>query len=197
MITEQERRRRRLTYRFVQLGLIMLSVGIVVAFFSAKRSSPRERGPDVSITRIEPAQTQTLLGPGDAQLFNVDTTVELLLRGDKMLAGLSPKMVERIRSEIQDAGPRDKDGIGAAIATAVKEQVASAIAYHAEYNVRDIDDIRYEGEQIVVQWKTGKEQELFGSIKKDGRRGEANQFRRDEALRFIELVKARQGQLNR
>jgi hypothetical protein len=195
MITDQERRRRRLTYRFVQLGLIMLSVGIVVAFVAERRAEPKRRDPDVNITTDIP--TVATLGAGDALIFNVDTTVELILRGDKMLAGLSPKMVDRIRSEIRSAGPRDKDGIGAAIATAVKDQVADKIAVHVEYPVRDIDDIVYQDNQIVVHWKTGKEQELFESFKKDGRRAEVNHFRREEALRFIELVKARQGQINR
>lgn len=193
MITEQERRRRRITYRFVQLGLITLTLGIVVAFAVDRRAE--SRSPDVGITTDVPAVTE--LGPGDARLFNVDTTVELILRGHQMLAGLAPKMVERIRSEIKSSGPKQDEGIGGAIAAAVKEQVADKIAIHVEYDIRDIEDIRYEDNRIVVQWKTGKEQELFGSVQRDGRRGDANNFRRDEALRFIELVKARQRQLTR
>ena len=91
MINEQERRRRRLTYRLVQLVLVMASVGIVVAFVASKRSERTDRGPDVRIRTDAPVVA--LLAAGDAQLFNVDTTVELVLRGDKMLAGLSPKVV--------------------------------------------------------------------------------------------------------
>jgi len=196
MINEQERRRRRLTYRLVQLVLVMASVGIVVAFVASKRSERTDRGPDVRIRTDAPVVA--LLAAGDAQLFNVDTTVELVLRGDKMLAGLSPKVVEKVRSEIRNAGPKDQSGIGAAIANAVKDQVADKIDIHVEYDIRDIEDMRYEDGQIVVEWKSGKEQELFGSVQRNssGRRGDANKFHRDEAERFIELVKARQKQIS-
>lgn len=195
MITEQERRRRRFTLRFVQLGLIALSLGIILAFVAAKRSE--SRGPDVTLQTDGPSVA--LLGPGDARLFNVDTTVELVLRGDKLLAGLSPKVVERVRAEIRDAGPSDPSGIGGAIAKAVKEQVADKIDMHVAYDVRDVQDMRFEDGRVIIEWMSGKNQELFGSIQRsrDGRREDANRFHREEALRFIELVKARQRQLNR
>ena len=190
MITEQERRRRRVTYRFVQLALVVVSLGIVVAFFSSRRSE--RRAPETRLTSDVP--TVTDLGAGDARLFNVDTTVELILRGDKILAGLSPRMVEQIRAKIQTSGKNTKSGsIGDLIATTVKEQVADKIAIHAEYDVREIESIYIENHQIVIQWKGGKEQPLFGSIKTDG--DKANRFDVAEAERFIELVRERQKQL--
>jgi hypothetical protein len=194
MITAQEKRRRRLTYRLVQLVLVFLSVGIVVAFFSSKRSE-RPRGPDVSVTTDVPTVTQ--LSAGDAQLFNVDSTVDLILQGDKLLAGLSPKTVAKIRSEIDKAGSGDASGLGAQIAAAVKEQVADKIGMHVAYDIHDIEDIRYEDERIVIDWRSGKQQRLFESVKVDGNRGDANRFHEAEARRFIELVKARKDQITR
>lgn len=197
MITEQERKRRRLTYRLVQLVLVALTVGIGVAFFAERRGGDvdagRVRARDVSFSTDVPIATE--LGPGDMQLFNEDSTVDLILQGSHILAGLSPKTVERVRTEIRRAGPDDSSGIAGFIASTVKEQVADKIGTHVRYDVADIEEIRLDGDRLVIQWKSGKQQELFESVKIDGQRGAANRFHPEEALRFIELVKARQRQL--
>lgn len=191
MVTEQVKRSRRLKYRAVQLVLIALSLGIVVAFVADKRA--RRSGPDKTLTTDVPTASE--LGPGDARLFNVDTTVELVLRADRMLVGLSSKKVEEIRAEINKVDAKgDASGLGAAIAATVKEQVADKIGIHAEYDVRDIDQIWIENHQIVIQWKSGKKETMFGSVKVDKNRAT---FHIEEAQRFIELVKARQKQVSR
>lgn len=198
MITEQERRRRRLKYRLVQLVLVMLTIGIGLAFVMNRRNVDVDADVhvgrrDVTLSTDVPAASQ--LAPGDMQLFNEDSTVDLILQGRYILAGLSPKTVERVRSEIRNAGPDDSSGIAGFIASTVKEQVADKIGTHVRYDVTDIDDIRLEGDRLVIDWKSGKQQELFESVKIDRERGRANRFRRDEALWFIELVKARQRQI--
>jgi hypothetical protein len=194
MITEQERKRRRLTYRLVQVVLVVLSVGIVMAFLVNKRGGVEQRAdPEMRITANPPGVTSPQgLGPGDAQIFNVDSTVDLILSGDRIYAGLSPKSVEKIRAEIHKAGPDDSNTIGGMIAKTVKDQVADKIDIHVSYDIRDIEDIRYEDGRIVIDWRQGGDRELFSQIKRDGRRGDANDFRREDALRFIELLKARQ-----
>jgi hypothetical protein len=195
MINEQERKRRRLTYRLVQVVLVMLSLGIVMAFFIGKRSMPNDRrsDPEMRITSNPPGVTSVQgLAPGDAQIFNVDSTVDLILAGDRIYAGLSPKSVEKIRAEIRKSGPDDSNTIGGMIAKTVKDQVADKIDIHVSYDIRDIEDIRYEDGRIVIDWRQGGDRELFSQIKRDGRRGDANDFRREDALRFIELLKARQ-----
>lgn len=197
MITEQERKRRRLTYRLVQLVLVVLTVGIGVAFWTDRRADPGDRavrGREVSFSSDVPAASE--LAPGDMQLFNEDSTVDLILQGPHILAGLSPKTVERVRTEIRRAGPDDSSGIAGFIASTVKEQVADKIGTHVRYDVADIDEIRLDGDRLVIQWKSGKQQELFESVKIERQRGSANRFHPEEALRFIELVKARQHQLD-
>ena len=191
MITEQVKRSRRGKYRLVQLLLIAVSLGIVVAFFADRRDQRSDR--DMSLTTDVPAMSD--LGPGDARLFNVDTAVELILRRDKLLVGLSPKKVEEIRAQINKPGSgSDASGLGAAIAATVKEQVADKIGIHAEYNVLDIDQMWIENHQIVIKWKNGKQETLFGSVKVDKDRAT---FDIAEAQRFIELVNARKEQLSR
>jgi hypothetical protein len=190
MITEQERKRRRMKYRLVQLALVMLSVGIVMAFWGAKRETRRD--PDLKISVEAPAASD--LAPGDIQIFNVDSTVDLVLRGPSIYAGLSPQTVEKIRARLREPSAGDPEGLGSIIATAVKEQVADKIEAHVRYDVRDIEDIRYDNERLVIESKSGKQQRLFETIKSDGK-GDANRFRPEDAHRFIELVKARQEQL--
>lgn len=192
MITEQERKRRRLMARVVQFALVMLAVGLAVAFVTNRRGD----GPDIRVERGNmtfstdvPAATD--LAPGDLQIFNVDSTVDLILRGNRIYAGLSPQTVAKVRAKLAESATGETTGIGGLIASAVKEQVADKIDTHARYDVRDIRDIRFENERIVIQWKSGKEQRLFETIKSDGS-GDANRFRREDAMRFIELVKARQ-----
>lgn len=202
MITEQERKRRRLTFRMVQLVLVVVTIGLAVAFVNNRRS-----GDDINInfgdrrstragsgsgTFSTTVPTATQLGAGDMQLFNVDSAVDLILQGRHIYAGLSPKTVERVRSEINKAGPGDSSGIAGFIASTVKEQVADKIGTHVRYDVDDIQDIRLEGDRLVIEWRSGKEQSLFDQVKIDRGRGDANRFRPDEAQRFIELVKARQ-----
>ena len=202
MITEQERKRRRLTFRLVQLALVVVTLGIAAAFWSNRRGDRFDpdvnvhvgRGRDISLSTDVPSASQ--LAPGDMQLFNEDSTVDLILQGPHILAGLSPKTVERVRSEIRNAGPDDSSGIAGFIASTVKEQVADKIGTHVRYNVADIRDIRLEGDRLVIEWKSGKEQQLFESVKVDRQRGQANRFPREDALRFIELVKARQQELS-
>ena len=198
MITEQERKRRRLTFRLVQLALVMITLGIGAAFWSNRRSDRFDPEVDVTVGRAGNVRfstnvpTAAELGPGDMQLFNVDSTVDLILQGPHILAGLSPKTVERVRSEIRNAGPDDSSGLAGFIASTVKEQVADKIGTHVRYDIRDIRDIRLDGDQLVIEWKSGKEQQLFESVKVDRERGRTNRFNREDALRFIELVKASQ-----
>lgn len=202
MLTEQERKRRRLTARLVQLVLIVLAVGLGVAFINNRRGGNRDvdvdagsgstvvLGPGSSLPgRLASGQ----LAPGDVQLLNADRTVDLILRDRHILAGLSPQTVARIREKMADRGGGDSSGLGAMIATTVRNQVADKIGTHVSYSIDDIRDIRLEGEQLVIEWKSGKEQQLFESVKIDNDRS-ANRFVRDEALRFIEMVKARQRQ---
>ena len=195
MITEQERKSRRLKASFIQLGLIVLAVGIGIAFIANRRGDGSdvdvERGTTIVLPPNIPAPTA--LGPGDMQLLNADRTVDLILRDRTILAGLSPQTVERIRTKMRERGPGDSSGLGGMIATTVRNQVADKIGTHISYDIDDIRDIRLDGDRLVIEWKSGKEQELFESVKIDNK-GDANHFIREEALRFIELVKARQRQ---
>lgn len=181
--------RRKRVYRLLQVGLIALTI-LVIATFISRRSSPRQ------VVRFEtdPAAAMATPGPGDVDVFNVDTTVQLALRGDRIFAGLSPRIVEKVRGELAKPDKDDSGGLGGSIAQFVKQTVSDKIATRVVYRVEDIRDIHYEGERIVIEWRSGKEQTLFGSVKVDGNK-ETNRFREAEAQRFIDAVNRRRREL--
>jgi hypothetical protein len=176
---------RRWIGRLVQFALIGITLAVIAAWFM--RRSP-SRSLDLSGT--EQVESEAL-APGDVRIFNVDSSVDLMLRGDRMSAGLSPKTINKVRSELERSSTKDTSGFGGAIAQMVKKQVADKIDTRVVYSVNDIRDIRYEDERILVEWRDGREEALFGGVKVDGDRS-TNRFRRDDAERFIAAVKARQ-----
>lgn len=180
-----ELRQRRVVSRFLRVALVALAVGLAILWL--QRRAPA--GGDVDI-QVEAPPIETL-GPGDVQIFNEDTTVDLVLRGDRIYAGLSPKIVAKVRTEMAKEKDRDTTGLGGAIAHMVKQQVAEKIGTRVVYDVGTIRDLRYDDPNIVIEWKRGGEQRLFESVKVDGNRS-ANRFRREDAERFIAAVKTRQ-----
>jgi hypothetical protein len=177
-----ELNQRRRVYRLVQVGLVLLVVA-VAAMWLLRRSPARHFTVQTEAPPVE------ALGPGDLQIFNVDSTVDMILKDDKILAGLSPKTVAKVRDELART---DRDtGLGGSIAKFVKQTVADKIGTRVVYNIADIRDMRYENERFVIEWKRGGDQQLFGNVKVDGDR-DANRFRSDDARRFIDAVKARQ-----
>ena len=115
-----------------------------------------------------------------------------MLKGDEILAGLSPVTVAKIQHQLDTSASRDTTGIGASISQMVKKSVAGAIGTHAAFPLSDIRDVRYEGDQIVFEWKDGSKHEVFGNTKINHERMSTS-FRREDAERFVEAVKARIG----
>ena len=101
------------------------------------------------------------LGPGDMRIYNSDSTVDLVLRGSDILAGLSPKMVSQIKAKIDTSTAKDSTGLGAGIASIVKKSVAGAIGTHAVFPLADVRDIRYEDDQIIFDWNDGRKHSIF------------------------------------
>jgi hypothetical protein len=133
--------------------------------------------------------TSDSLRPGDVQIFNADSTVDVILSGDHILAGLSPKTVNRVRRELDTTAVKDS-GLGGSIASLVKKTVAGAIGTHMVYRLADIRDVRYDNGRLVFEWRDGGDHQLFGDTKVNGQR-EGNTFRAEDAERFIEAVRAR------
>lgn len=182
---------RRRTYNLVRAGLIAGTIAIVAIYFVSRRSPIR---PPV---RLESeSHSVVALGQGDIRILSDDGSVDLVLAGDRILAGLSPQTVAKIRGELETSAGKDTTGFGGMIAQTVKKTVASAIGTHIAYPLAEIRDIRYERGRLVIESNDGRENTLFGNTKVDGREL-SNAFREDDAHRFIAAVRARKAALGR
>ena len=177
---------RRFIAGLFRFGLVLLAIFFVSGYFM--RRMPSRRHVRVQ-TEPPPADS---LGPGDIRIFDADSAVDLTLMGDKILAGLSPKTIAQVKSEIDKSANADSTGIGGSISQIVKRSVAGAIGTHAVFPLSDIRDIRYENNQIVFDWVDGGKHELFGSAKVNGSKA-SKSFSREDAMRFIQAVRARKG----
>ena len=179
-----EARQRRWVARLIKIGLVGVAVMVVLAFI--QRKSP-VRG-DLRIETDAPAIEA--LAVGDLRIYNRDSTVNLILQGDRVLAGLSDKTVEKVRRELEASTADDTAGLGGSIAQIVKKTVSSSIGTHVVYPVRDMRDIEYRDGHIVITRRDGSSSQLFGSVKTDGESA-GKTFPPEDAQRFVEAVRAR------
>ena len=199
---------RRWIARAVKLGLVGAAVLVVMAWIGTRRhsrDSDVDIHPDVHVdvdpragAHTGPIGTRSVegLAPGDLRIYNQDSSVNLILRGAEILAGLSPEMREKITRDIAQSTTDDTAGFGAAIASVVRTTVASAIAQHAVVPLRDIRDVHYDDGQIILVRNNGRRFELLENVKTDGERI-SRTFAREDALRFVEAVRARKRALDR
>jgi hypothetical protein len=177
---------RRFVAGLIRLVLVALAFVFVAGYFKRRV----HRNEPIHVQREAPA-TETL-APGDLRIYSADSTVDLVLSGDHILAGLSPKTVAKVKMKLDSSAARDTGGLGGSIGKLVKQSVAGAIGTHASYPLSEIRDIRLDGDQIVVDWKSGKRGELFGDAKINNEKFSSS-FRHDDAERFVEAVRARIG----
>jgi hypothetical protein len=171
----------------VRTGLVVLAL-VLISGYVVRHMSGRSHRVRVE-TEMPPPNA---LGPGDLRIYSADSSVDLMLVGDKILAGLSPKTVAEVKTKLETSAARDTSGLGGSIAQIVKKSVAGAIGTHAAFPLSDIRDVRYDGDQIVVEWKDGKTHNLFGGTSVTDRKV-SNSFRPEDAKRFIDAVHERMG----
>lgn len=188
---------RRWIARLIKAGLAGVAVLVVLAWIGSKRDfEPDIRIEGAGDARIEATTVPAVatLAPGDHRIFNRDSSVNLILRGEEILAGLSPQMRARIEQEIARSTSQESTGFGAAIASVVKTTVASAIGTHAAISLRDIRDIEYSEGRMMIIRRDGRRTELLGNVKSDGEEI-SRTFPREDAERFVEAVRARKREL--
>jgi hypothetical protein len=179
---------RRVVAGLIRLGLVVLAIVIAGAYVG--HHFPRH-----SHLRVEtdaPPPTAAM-APGDMRIYNVDSSVDLILQGNRILAGLSPKTVDKIKADMDHSTTGDTSGLGGSIAQIVKKSVAGAIGTHGAFPIEAIRDIHYDGGDvgdIVIDWKDGGTHELFGNTTVNGSKL-GKSFRREDAEPFVAAVKAR------
>lgn len=196
-------RTRRWLGRLIRVGLIGVAILFVASwgwskigghnlvFARSGRGSGRTIG---GVSGVEGAVTDASLSPGDMRIYNRDSTVDLVLRGAQVLAGLSPKVVAKVQADMAKGSDKDASGLGGLIASTVKQTVANSIGTHVVYPVANIEDMRYEDGQLVIEQTNGEETRLFGNSKVNGREA-GKLFDEADAKRFIEAVRARRREL--
>jgi hypothetical protein len=169
---------------FIRAGLAVLAIVLIGAYFGHRMPGRRH-------VRVQTeAPPPDSLGPGDLRIYNADSSVDLILMGDKILGGLSPKTIAKIKGKLETSASGDTTGLGGSISQIVKKSVAGAIGTHTVYSLSDIRDIRYDNDQIVFDWKDGGNHQLFGSTKVNGEKV-SDTFRPEDAQRFVDAVRAR------
>ncbi len=144
--------------------------------------------------RVETQAPPEALGPGDMRLYNEDSSVDIVLMGDRILAGLSAKTVAKVKTSMEDSHSGDSTGLGGMISGIVKSSVAGAIGTHAAFPLSDVKDIEYHDGRIRVTWNDGSDHDLFGDAKvRINDEKASNQFNEADAKRFIAAVRARKG----
>ena len=179
---------RRWVGRLVKAGLVLAAVMLVLAWI--QRKSPVKG--DLRVQTDPPAAEA--LGAGDLRIYNQDSSVNLILQGPNVLAGLSPQTIERVRAEMQESMADDTTGLGGSIAQLVKKTVSGAIGTHAVYPVREMEAIDYRDGRIVITRRGGKTDEILGSIQKNDQKL-SETFPPQDAQRFVEAVRARMREL--
>jgi hypothetical protein len=175
---------RRFVAALIRVGLVVLAIVLVGGFFARRMPSRHHM-------RVQSeAPPPDSLGPGDVRIYNADSTVDLILQGNNILGGLSPKTIAKVKGELETSASHDTSGLGASISQIVKKSVAGAIGTHAVFPLSEIRDVRYEHGQMIFDWKDGGKHQLFGNTKVDGEQV-SNSFRAEDAQRFIDAVRLR------
>jgi hypothetical protein len=176
---------RRVVGGLIRFGLVILACWLVIAWVRRKVSSHNH-------VRVEAQAPPETLGPGDMRIYNADSSVDLVLMGDKILAGLSAKTVAKIKSGLDESRSGDTSGFGGMVSQIVKSSVAGAIGTHAVFPLSEIKDVHYADGKIRVQWSDGGDKELFSGTSVNHQKV-SDSFNEADAKRFVDAVRARKG----
>jgi hypothetical protein len=178
---------RRVIAGLIRFALVILAIVFVSGYFVHK-TKPSRRNHTIRVSTDVPAPGA--LAPGDLRIYNRDSTVDLVLAGNNILAGLSPKTIAKVKDKVNAKTAGETTGFAGSIAKIVTSSVSSAIGTHASYPLNEIRDIRYEDNTLVLVWRNGDEQEVFSNTKVNGEKV-SRSFSQEDAERFIAAAKER------
>jgi hypothetical protein len=150
----------------------------------ADPGSAREQGTAVK------RDSALAFGPGDVQITNADSSVDMALVGQQIIVRLSDKTMAKVR-EGTDTTKADS-GFGGSIEKMVKRTVASALGQQYTYPLADVRDARYENGTIMLD-VNGRQPRLLANTQVGGKKV-LESFRPEDAQRFVAAVNARKGQ---
>lgn len=171
----------------IRIALILGTFVFVGVWMLRRVPKPPE---NVSVQREAP--TAAALRPGDLQIISTDGKVDLILQGDKIMGGLSPATVQKIRDEVAKETAKESTGFGGLISGIVKSSFAGAIGAHVTYPVAEITSIRFDDGKLMLKVKSqGDKQISLGDDKGDA----STRFSKQDGERFVAAVVARKKEL--
>ncbi len=177
---------KRVVSSLIQIGLVVFGI-VLGGRFIARHLHPGSQSIHVQGTAIP---TDSLAG-GDLRIYSADSSLDIVLKGNQLLTGLSPITVAKVRTDLDTSTAKDTSGIGGSISRIVKQSVAGAIGTHVVYQLADLRDLRYEKGTLIADWKDGSKHDLLGNTKVNGQKA-SRAFREEDARRLIDAVHARQ-----
>ena len=168
-----------------RLICVTLLMSLGAAACGRDRGSRASGARDVKVS----ARATRMLGAGDIQITSVDTTLELALVGDTVIAGLGAKVLAEIRDKTDTAAVTGND-LGSNIEKIVKNTVADALSHEFLIPVAAIRDIQYANGMLQFFGRDGSKMRLFDSSRHGGKRV-SETFSPDDAQRFIDAFVAR------
>jgi len=145
-------------------------------------------GSDVKGVKFVARDTSRVLGPGDIRVPSKDSSVEIALIGDSVVAGFGQRVRDKIKRETDTSAVKG-NGFGAGIEKFVKGTVATALDHDMEFPVSQISDVRYEDGMLRFYDNNGKPMHLFERDKHDSDSDAV--FSESDAQAFIAAFKAK------
>ena len=146
-------------------ALVLVALAGLVACDNAKVRTSTDRS-DHSDATFAKRDTNRTLGPGDVRIFNTDSSYELAVVRDSVIAGFGPKAIAQIQKGT-DTTQVKGDGFGASIEKFVKSTVAGALNHEMKYAVADVQRVEYVGGKMEFYWKDGSRMKLFENTKQN------------------------------
>jgi hypothetical protein len=166
---------------------------LVAALVAASLLTAACSGHDVEINggKVEHASfakrdSARALGPGDIRVATIDSTLEVALIGDSVIAGLGAAARNKIKAAT-DTNAVSGTGIGASLEKMIKSTVAGALDHQLEVPISEITDVQYENGMLVFYDKSGKQMKMTNK----GKNGEQSRFAESDARAFIAAFRAK------
>ncbi|HEY4129906.1 MAG TPA: hypothetical protein VGM50_04785 [Gemmatimonadaceae bacterium] len=177
--------------RFVQRLVIAMLVATPVFVVAcgdndAKVKVEGAKLDDAKLVRRDSART---LGPGDIRIASRDSSVEVALVGDSIVAGLGARVRNKVAVDL-DTTKVSGTGLSSSIEKMVKGTVASALDHEIMFPISDVSDVRSQDGRLVFYDKDGKQMNMFNSNKHND---DSKTFSPADADAFVAAFKARKG----
>jgi hypothetical protein len=140
---------------------------------------------DASFVRRDSSR---VLGPGDIRIASQDSSVEVAIVGDSMVAGLGARVRDKVDRDL-DTSDVASDGLGASIEKMVKGTVANALNHELQFPLSEISDVQTEDGHLIFFDKDGKRMNMLHSSDKHS--DDSKVFLPDDAEAFVAAFKAK------